>query len=89
MGTYLNPGNRQFFRALNSSIYVDKTEMVLYLNSVVNTEQMYVSVSRPRRFGKSMAVNMLCAYYGKGSDSRGLFKSTRLSSHDGLSLIHI
>ena len=37
MGTYLNPGNRQFFRALNSSIYVDKTEMVLYLNSVVNT----------------------------------------------------
>ena len=25
MGTYLNPGNRQFFRALNSSIYVDKT----------------------------------------------------------------
>lgn len=63
MGIYLNPGYDMFLDAINSEIYVDKTEMVDYLNSVVRTEQRYVSVSRPRRFGKSIAANMLCAYY--------------------------
>lgn len=66
MGTYLNPGSNQFQKALGSEIYVDKTEMIAYLNSIARTEQCYVSVSRPRRFGKTMAANMLCAYYGKG-----------------------
>ena len=52
MGLYLNPGSQRFFNALNSPIYIDKTEMITYLNSVVNTEQKYVCVSRPRRFEK-------------------------------------
>lgn len=55
--------------------------MIAYTNSILNTEQCYVSVSRPRRFGKSIAANMLCAYYGK-VDSRGLFEKSRLASHD-------
>ena len=33
----------------------------------------YVCVSRPRRFGKSMAADMLTAYYSKGCNSRELF----------------
>lgn len=82
MGVYLNPGSQRFSEAVNSQIYVDKTEMIGYLNSVVCTEQKYVSVSRPRRFGKSIAANMLCAYYGEG-DSRPLFKETKLAGHDG------
>ena len=82
MGTYLNPGNERFQKTVNSDIYVDKTEMIAYLNSILNTEQSYVSVSRPRRFGKSIAANMLCAYYGKG-DSRELFASSKLAECDG------
>ena len=81
MGTYLNPGNARFKKALDSEIYVDKTEMIVYLNTIVNTEQDCVSVSRPRRFGKSMAANMLCAYYGK-EDSRELFESLKLAEHE-------
>ena len=81
MGTYLNPGHMKFQKAVNSNIYIDKTEMISYLNSILNTEQCYVSVSRPRRFGKSMAANMLCAYYGK-SDSRNLFDHSKLAEHD-------
>ena len=73
MGIYLNPGNEKFIQAVNSEIYVDKTEMIAYLNSIVRTEQKYVSVSRPRRFGKSIAANMLAAYYGRG-ESRMLFE---------------
>ena len=78
MGIYLNPGHVKFLEAVNSEIYVDKTEMINYLNTVVRTEQKYVSVSRPRRFGKTMAANMLCAYYGKG-DSRGIFETRKIA----------
>ncbi len=82
MGTYLNPGPGKFKETTDSEIYVDKSEMIYYLNSVVRTEQKYVSVSRPRRFGKTIAANMLCAYYGKG-DSRELFSGLKISEHDG------
>ena len=78
MATYLNPGSGRFQKALDSEIYIDKTEMISYLNTVVNTEQCYVSVSRPRRFGKTIAANMLCAYYGKG-DSRGIFETRKIA----------
>ncbi len=82
MGTYLNPGHQKFSESVSSEIYVDKTDMIAYLNTLVRTEQKYVSVSRPRRFGKSIAANMLCAYYGKG-DSRGLFANLKLAGNDG------
>lgn len=61
MGVYLNPGNVDFQEVLNSKIYVDKSELIQYTNSVLRTTQKYICVSRPRRFGKSMAANMLTA----------------------------
>ena len=79
MGTYLNPGKQSYQMAVNSEIFVDKTEMISYLNSVVNTEQRFVSVSRPRRFGKSMAADMICAYYDREADSRELFEKRKLA----------
>lgn len=39
----------------------------------LNPEQQYICVSRPRRFGKSMALKMLAAYYSRGCDSAELF----------------
>ncbi len=80
MGTYLNPGSGKFSMALNSSIYVDKTAMVAELNRFVKTSQRYLCVSRPRRFGKSMATDMLCAYYGNGENCRSLFEGRALSN---------
>ena len=79
MGTYLNPGKAAYQIAHNSEIFIDKSEMILYLNSVVNTSQRYVSVSRPRRFGKTMAADMLCAYYDREANSRTLFEKCRIS----------
>ena len=63
MGIYLNPGADLFLEARRSKIYVDKTAMLSELSAVLGTQQKYVCVSRPRRFGKSMAANMICAYY--------------------------
>ena len=79
MGTYLNPGKAAYQMAVNSEIFIDKTEMIQYINSVVNTQQRFVSVSRPRRFGKTMAADMICAYYDREADSRDLFEKRKLA----------
>ena len=79
MGIYVNPTMQAFEEAVNSDIYVDKTEMILDVNRVVGTKQKYISVSRPRRFGKTMAADMLCAYYGRNNKARGVFKERKLA----------
>ena len=60
MGIYLNPGNYMFQEAKRSEIFVDKTEMIGYVNKMLGTNQKYMCISCPRRFGKTMAANMLC-----------------------------
>ena len=82
MEILLNPDNIDFQEALNSEIYIDKTELMLYTNKVLRTEQKYICVSRPRRFGKSMAANMLTAYYSRGCDSRGMFSKYKIAKAD-------
>ena len=79
MGTYLNPGKAAYEEAVNSEIFVDKTEMIGYLNSVARTKKKYVCVSRPRRFGKTMAADMLCAYYDRKAESRELFEKRKIA----------
>lgn len=64
MGTYLNPGNSGFEEIRNSQ-YVDKSGMIALINSTIGTEQKLTCISRPRRFGKSFAAQMLRAYYDK------------------------
>ena len=82
MGIYLNPGNIDFQEALNSKIYIDKTELLKYTNDVIRTEDKYVCISRPRRFGKSMAANMLVAYYSRGCDSKEMFSRYKISEDE-------
>ena len=79
MGRFVNPDNSAFQVALNSRIYVDKTGLMEYTNSVLDTTNAYICNSRPRRFGKSYAANMLAAYYSKGADSEQMFSGLRIS----------
>mgnify|MGYP000371591776 CR=1 FL=1 len=79
MGRFVNPDNSAFQVALNSRIYVDKTGLIEYTNSVLDTTNAYICNSRPRRFGKSYAANMLAAYYSKGTDSEQMFSGLRIS----------
>ena len=65
MGSYLNPGNEKFAQCINSEIYVDKTGLIEKTNAVLNTRKKLICASRPRRFGKSMAADMLAAYYDR------------------------
>ena len=83
MGRFVNPDNSAFQVALNSRIYVDKTGMIEYMNHVLDTTDAYICNSRPRRFGKSYAANMLAAYYSKGCDSREMFSTLKISESIG------
>lgn len=78
MGSYLNPGSERFQSSLRSQIYVDKTLLIEQVNKVVRTEQKFICVSRPRRFGKSMAADMLSAYYGR-NDTKQLFDGLKIA----------
>ncbi len=78
MGIYLNPGNEGFQHAVNSH-YVDKTGLIRYINAVLNTNYKLTCISRPRRFGKTTAAKMLCAYYDKSCDSRAMFDGTEIT----------
>ena len=82
MGLYLDPGNDAFRIAVNDDIYVDKTGMIALLNQRINKNKRYVCVSRPRRFGKSMAAEMLAAYYGKGCSSWELFEGLKIEGDE-------
>ena len=79
MGIYLNPGNDLFSEAINSDIYVDKSMLIELTNKSLRTTGKHICISRPRRFGKSMAANMLAAYYSRGCDSAELFKNLAVS----------
>ena len=79
MGAYINTGNAGFQRARNSE-YVDKSGLIAVVNKTLFTEQSFTCVSRCRRFGKSMAAKMLCAYYDWSCDSRSLFADLQIAA---------
>ena len=79
MGMFVNPDNLAFQAALNAKIYVDKSGILNYTNSVLGSTDAFICNSRPRRFGKSMAANMLTAYYSRGCDSKKLFHSFEIA----------
>ncbi len=83
MGIYLNPGNSGFEEIRNSR-YVDKSGLISLVNRTIGTKQKLTCVSRPRRFGKSFAAQMLCAYYDRSCDSSGLFDDLAIATDERL-----
>lgn len=79
MGMYLNPGNSGF-AGIRNDIYVDKSGLISLINETIETPRRLTCVSRPRRFGKSFAAKMLCAYYDKTCDSAVLFDDLKIAA---------
>lgn len=78
MGVYLNPRNDGFEESIRSEIYVDKTGLIACTNKVISTKDKFICVTRPRRFGKTMAIKMLAAYYNRKWDARDLFSGLKI-----------
>lgn len=81
MGIFVNPDNSAFQVALNSELYIDKTNFLEYTNKVMNTCGGYICNSRPRRFGKSITANILTAYYSRGCNSEEMFSKLAISKN--------
>ncbi|MCD8230959.1 MAG: AAA family ATPase [Clostridiales bacterium] len=81
MGLYLNPGY-DGFEEIRRDIYVDKTGLIVFMNSLIGKPKPLVCFSRPRRFGKTFAADMLCAYYDKSCDSRFLFEDLEVGKSE-------
>ena len=78
MGLYVNPGNIGF-KTIRAGKYVDKSDIIAVINNSLGTPDKLTCVSRPRRFGKSFAAQMLSAYYDCSCDSSELFDDLRIS----------
>ena len=78
MGTYINIGNAGFQSARNGE-YVDKSGLIAVVNETLYSKRRFGCVTRCRRFGKSMAAEMLCAYYDQSCDSHRLFTDLEIA----------
>lgn len=94
MGFYLNSKKPflMFQEEAASAYFVDKSDILKELvpivssgkdaagESVAEKGHKYVCIARPRRFGKTVMANMISAYFGKGTDSSGIFGGLKAAS---------
>lgn len=87
MGFYINKKSN-FESFVNDVIYVDKSELIKTANfNFGKPSSKFMCVTRPRRFGKTMALSMLNAYYSKGADARTVFDKLKFPTIKHISLI--
>lgn len=58
MGRFVNPDSSAFQVALNSRIYVDKTGLIEYTNSVLDTTNAYICIAG--RAGSESLMQQTC-----------------------------
>ena len=80
MSLYLNKNNDKFKEYKSARIFIDKSNLITITNSNISKpSSKFMCVTRPRRFGKTMALSMLNAYYSKGCDSLSLFEKLNIA----------
>ena len=82
MSLYLNKKNDALKKDLKSKIYIDKSMLISKTNENFGTNNCFMSITRPRRFGKTMALSMLNAYYSKGCDSKAIFDKLQIANDE-------
>lgn len=84
MAIYLNTTRpfENFKELFSEEYFVDKSEIISFINKKISTKSKYLCITRPRRFGKSSVADMLGAYYGKAVDSKEIFDKLKVSKSD-------
>ena len=83
MSLFLNKNNNKFISYFKDDIYIDKSKLIEVTNNNIGIDRkQFMCVTRPRRFGKTMAISMLNAYYSKGCDSKEIFDKLNISKDD-------
>ncbi|MCD8198044.1 MAG: ATP-binding protein [Lachnospiraceae bacterium] len=82
MGYYLN--SNKVYSLYESEVkkpyFVDKTEMLVELITLVEQGNNHICITRPRRFGKSVMASMVGAFFSKGFDSSSIFDSLEIAA---------
>ena len=74
-----NPGENNYSEFLKNDYVVDKTELILHINKIINSNiTKNICVTRPRRFGKTVKVNMLIAYYSFTESKITVFENKKI-----------
>lgn len=84
MGAYLNSQTPYtlYQSESRSPYFVDKTMLLQELFPYVAAGNRHLCVTRPRRFGKTIAANMISSFFQKGIDSGELFDRLKISEAD-------
>ena len=85
MGLYLNSNSilKKYTRLYKNEYFVDKSLIINQINKLIGSFDVYLCVTRPRRFGKTSLINMLGAYYSKAADSSQIFDTLKISQANG------
>lgn len=85
MGLYLNSDSilKKYTRLYKNEYFVDKSLIINQINKLIGSFDVYLCVTRPRRFGKTSLINMLGAYYSKAADSSQIFYTLKISQANG------
>lgn len=67
-----------FRDAKKGSFFVDKSLLIKEINQKISTKEKFICVSRPRRFGKTTALEMLASYYTKEGNADYLFNNLKI-----------
>ena len=78
MSQFIDYGNSDF-RSVKNSNFIDKSGLLNILNKNMDTDNRFICISRPRRFGKSVAAQMTYAYYDRSCDSTKLFDGLEIT----------
>lgn len=96
MGVYLNSKKPYtvYRKTVQSPYFVDKTAILEELIPIVQPDRgepaafqaggrdlRYICITRPRRFGKTVMAGMIASFFGKGEDSRHIFRQLAISSY--------
>ena len=76
MAKVISIGNQSFESMRErDNFYVDKTS---FIKEWWENQDTVTLITRPRRFGKSMAADMLAAYYDRSTDTDALFRNLKI-----------
>lgn len=58
--------------------FIDKTKILKDIFPLFNSTEKYICITRPRRFGKTIIVNLAGSLFSKASNSRNIFDSLKI-----------
>ena len=77
-----NIEKNEFKLAYESDYFVDKTELISKINTIINKKDRFLCITRPRRFGKTINAMMLESYYSKNANFKHIFDKLKISDSE-------